>query len=151
MAAPNPAVIAQASQEIAHAAANMAGELQNVHNWQPAAQQQTLTQILQILQQLQQLPTQLQQVEGALLRRIADIDHNAHTRVINSQLNGPQQVGWVRNDAGQEPQQPPMTLSTLRNMGGAAVDAVLGHYGLPVQGTVPQRCDRLLHHLGISE
>ncbi|KIY93223.1 hypothetical protein MNEG_14740 [Monoraphidium neglectum] len=68
----------------------MAGELQNFHNWQPAAQQQTLT---QILQQLQQLPTQLQQVEGALLQRIADVDHNAHARVINSQLNGPQQVG----------------------------------------------------------
>ncbi|KIZ05923.1 hypothetical protein MNEG_2038 [Monoraphidium neglectum] len=150
----------------------MAPERQNLHAWQPAAQQQTLTQILQQLQQLQQVPaqlqqlqqqqtqmqqqqthmqTQLQQVEGALMQRIADVDHNAHTRVINSQLNGPQQVGWVRNDAGQEPQQPPMTREALRtNMSGAAVNAVLGHYGLPVQGTVQQRRNRLLHHLGIT-
>ena len=143
MAGPNVANLTQHFHDAAQAAAGIAAEMQQLPNWQPAAQQQQYAQILLTLQQMQ---GQLQQMQGQL----AALDHNAHARLMNSRLSSDQQVTWLRNGTGQVPQQAPTLLSGVREAMGANVNALLGHYGLPMQGTVPQRSARLLHHLGIA-
>jgi hypothetical protein len=167
MPAPDAANLALHCQNWAQAVAGIAAEAQHLPNWQPAAQQQTLAQILHELQQLQQrvqhvqqvqqqmqqqvqqVPQQLQQMQQQMQQQAEVQDYNALARLENNNLSARQQVMWLRNSAGQEPQHPPVTLTILRRASGATVDTLLAHYSLPTHGAVHERCSRLLLHLGI--
>ena len=159
MAGPN-AALAQGFQNLAQAAQGIAAQ---IPNWQPAAQhaqlvqvlqtqqqtQQTLQQMQQTQQQMQQTLQQVQQTQLQMQQQLGTLDFNGHVRTLNSRLNPPQQVAWIRNAAGQVPQQAPMSLATLQAARGPQLAPLLAHYGLPAQGTVAARRIRLQRHLGI--
>jgi len=141
---PNPVQLAQGFADLSHATANIAAEMEHLPNWGPAAQQALLQQLLQGQQQLQQQLQQLLQGQQQLQQMAA----NAHTRTLNAQANPDDTLRWLVNDAGQIPNQAPMTVTGVRTAMGNVLDGLLAHYGLPLQGAVALRRRALLQHMG---
>jgi uncharacterized phage infection (PIP) family protein YhgE len=145
---PDPVQLAQGFADLSHVAANIAAEMQHLPNWGPAAQQALLQQLLQGQQQLQQGQQQLQQGQQQLQQKLQQMAANAHTRTLNMQANPDDTLRWLVNDAGQIPNQAPMTVTEVRTATGNVLDGLLAHYGLPLQGAVPLRRRALLQHMG---
>jgi hypothetical protein len=74
-------------------------------------------------------------------------EFNANARLFNLQpTNSP--LAWLVNDEGDVPAMNPPTHSAILHMNNAAINAILGHYGLPVVGTLDARKIAVLRHLG---
>ena len=152
---PNPVQLAQGFADLSHSAANIAAEMQHLPNWGPAAQQALLQQVLQGQQQQQQQLQQLlqgqqqqQQQLQQLQQQLQQMAANAHTRTLNTQANPDDTLRWLVNDAGQIPNQAPMTVTEVRTATGNVLDGLLAHYGVPLQGPVALRRRALLQHMG---
>lgn len=119
----------------------------------PAAQQQMLQQILQSLNQTQQTVQQIQQSQQQMQQGMqqmqqdmqlgfSNMEFNTAARVMNSQLNNDRPVWWLRNAAGQVPQQQVATANSVRAATTAALVPVLQHYGLAINGSLNDKRQR---------
>eukprot|EP00878_Enallax_costatus_P007999 GHUV01008366.1.p1 GENE.GHUV01008366.1~~GHUV01008366.1.p1 ORF type:complete len:124 (+),score=32.63 GHUV01008366.1:675-1046(+) len=108
----------------------------------------------QLLQQLlrgqQKLKQSIAQLNAEMRIRFANFDFNTSVLAANARLNSRQKVHWLRNRQGRLPPQQQLSVGTLRWRALAAVvDPLLEHYGLPLEGTIRVKRQRLLNHLGI--
>jgi hypothetical protein len=142
---PKPVQMAQGYADLFEAAATIPFKKQLLSNWDPEAQQALLQQLLQGQQQLEQ---QLLQGQQQLQQQLQQMAANAHLRTLNAQASQNDTLRGLANDAGQIPNQAPMTVTEVRTATGNVLDGLLKHYGLPQQGAVAVHRHTLLQHMG---
>ncbi|GES85539.1 hypothetical protein RCL_jg6553.t1 [Rhizophagus clarus] len=102
---------------------------------------------LNVAQQLVRIQATLVNIQNSL----QTVDTRNLARIFNSRLTDPNSnIEIVPDINGNNPENYPQTIVALRAMNGQQINKLLRFYGLPINGSVKQRRNRLARNLGIQ-